>query len=338
MKEESPLVTFPEFRRVSSEELEESRKAFEFRLYIENLQSLDLYEQLNGPSKCKKNDNSPQNSDNNSIDSDSSYKNNDNSSIDNDNSPKNDDNSSIDSDSSFEENYIHYKYLRPKDIRREPESECPLDDACSSCELHRMSLAYMHLDRLYYPSSSSHPDKTRLGPYDRISNLPSLSMPSFNTGDPVDSDRSNSNNDSNNFLLGPSHNSDNLSNSEGISNDYNDLSNSEGINNDSNGPLSGPNNEYNDPSSSENMNNEYNNPSSSENMNNEGNDLSNSEGVNNEGNDSSNSEGVNNEGNDLSSSEGISNEGNDPSNSEGSNNEGNNASSYSGLNKDDDSW
>jgi hypothetical protein len=288
MKEESPLVTFPEFRRVSSEELEESRKAFEFRLYIENLQSLDLYEQLNGPSKCKKNDNSPQNSDNNSIDSDSSYKNNDNSSIDNDNSPKNDDNSSIDSDSSFEENYIHYKYLRPKDIRREPESECPLDDACSSCELHRMSLAYMHLDRLYYPSSSSHPDKTRLGPYDRISNLPSLAVagPSCNRGDPVNFDRPNSNNDSNNLLNSEGNNNDS-------NNDSNNLLNSEGINNDSNSPLSGPNYRGNNPSSSENMNNEANDHSNSEGINNDGNDHSNSEDTNNEGNDHSNSEGTN---------------------------------------------
>lgn len=336
MKEQSPLVMFPGIRRVSSEQLEESRKAFEFRQHIENLQSLDLYEQLNGPSKCKKNedspknsdnysmdsdgsyknndnsfidndsslknnDNSPKNSDNHSIDSDSSYKNNDNSSIDNslknddsssiDNSPKNDDSSSIDSDSSFEENYRYYKFFpKPQiffpDIRREPKREgCTSDHPCLSlsCELCRSS---GNIDYLYYPSSSSRPEYTRLGPYDRVSNLPSLSGPSCNIGDPVDFNRSNSSNDSNSFLIGPSNDSNNLSNSEGINNDYNS-------------PLSGPNNTGNNPSSSENMNNESNDPS--------------------------NSEGVNNEGN-------------DPSNSEGINNEGNNVSSYSGLNKEDDSW
>jgi hypothetical protein len=116
------------------------------------------------------------------------------------------------------------------------------------------------MDHYYYPSSSSRPENTRLGPYDRISNLPSLSGPSCNIGDPVDFDRLNPNNDSTS-------------------------------------PLSGPNNEDNNTSSSENMNNEDNNPSNSENMNNEGNDPSNSEGVNNEGNNVSSSSGPNRDDN-----------------------------------------
>jgi hypothetical protein len=329
MKEEKVIGGYPGLRRVDSEELEESRRAFEYRQYVKNLQELDLYEQLNGPYKCKKNENFPKNSDNHSIDSDgsykkndnsfidndsslkndenspknsdnhsidsgSSYKNNDNSSIDNDNSPKNDDNSSIDSDSSFEENYRHYKSMTKPPIledypgRREPKTEgCTSDHPCLSlsCEFCRSS---GYLDYLYYPSSSSRPEITRLGPYDRISNLPSLAVagPSCNRGDPVNFDRPNSNNDSNN-----------LSNSEGINNDSNNdsnnLLNSEGINNDSNSPLSGPNDRGNNPSSSENMNNEANDHSNSEGINNDGNDHSNSEDTNNEGNDHSNSEGTN---------------------------------------------